>query len=417
MKLEKHFKKRLDEFNIPKNPRCLIALSGGGDSVALLELLIREREKLNLKLHAARVMHGIREMSVEEEENRLCEELCREREVPFSVLDASAEIHSLEEKLGCGPEQAARTARHEILEKFSEKMNSDAVFFGHTADDQLETVMMRLLSGSGPEGLKGISGCGGKNFRPLLAVERKDLRRFLMDNGIRWAEDTTNDGSRYTRNRIRNELLPLITDIYPGWPSALRILSERATEVTEALEKAMKVVLPQAERDDLPIWECKVWDEAPAYFRALAIWKAVNHFDDSVVPDRRYPWKTVKAIRKALESNGLWESKGIVAERTEEFLQFGKADESFEARLILTQEEAKAGFQTIMRGRTICISPDKPERGDFSTLEITERDVWPLEIHFTGESGNIFKIKSIITEKSSVPMFTDADKEIFYISY
>ncbi len=415
MNLEKRFGKCLDTLEIPQGCRILIALSGGGDSVSLLELLVREREKRRWDLYASRVVHGIRTLSEEDEENRLCRRLCRERDVPFAVLNAVSEIRTLEEHLGCGPEQAARTARHRILDDYADKIAAKAVFFGHTADDQLETVMMRLLSGSGPEGLKGISASTGRSFRPLLSVERRELRRFLSEAGIPWAEDSTNEGSRYVRNRVRNELLPLITDIFPGWPSSLHVLSERAEEVSDALSRSMDMELPSLQKDKRYCWNPAQWDASPEYFRAMAIWDAVNRFDDSELPDRRYPWKSVKAVRNALRKSGKWTFGGITAERNEHSLEIRRTGEHLEGRLIVTQDEARNGFEAVFRGLRILIAPKEPETGTSIKKEILKVTEWPLIIRFAADTADSVQIQNIITEKSSVPKFADADKEIFYI--
>jgi tRNA(Ile)-lysidine synthetase-like protein len=411
--LEKRFEKSLDELGVANGHFCLVALSGGGDSVALLELLSREKDRRGIKIHAARVVHGIRGAGEEDAENELCRRLCLENGVPFTVIDVSGGISGLESDLGCGPEQAARTARHNGLETLSGELGADAVLFGHTADDQLETVMMRLLSGAGPEGLKGIAGRRGRIVRPLLFASRQELRRFLEKEGISWAEDRTNDEFDYRRNRVRKELLPLISEIFPGWPSALSSLAERSREAAEALELAAETLLPSTAGPDSCSWDGARWHDAPDYLKAAAVWKAVDSLDESGVPDLRFPWRSVKALRDAVSNGKEWKSGGLEAQRCNGRIYLRREVTVPAGRILLRKEEAEAGFDAVLAGYRIRVSARKADHGDPKAVRVAG---WPLEIRF-GRTGCDFSANAqIITEKSSRHSFTDADEEIFYIS-
>ncbi|MCK5735420.1 MAG: tRNA lysidine(34) synthetase TilS, partial [Spirochaetaceae bacterium] len=155
----------------------MIALSGGGDSVALLDLVSIFSRSHNITLHAAKVMHGIRLDEEENSEAELCMELCRQRGIPFKILSSESDtVADIQSRYGCGPEQAARKFRHQLLGMYKKEISADFILLGHTADDNLETIFMRLLSGSGPEGLSGISQVREDVLKPLLRIKRSELR-------------------------------------------------------------------------------------------------------------------------------------------------------------------------------------------------------------------------------------------------
>jgi tRNA(Ile)-lysidine synthase len=147
---EEHFLNDLIRLGIGKESSVLIGLSGGGDSVALLELVHRITEEHHLTVHAARVVHGIREVDVEKAETELCSKLCEGRGIPFSSLnDGNDGVSAVKNRLGTGTEQAARYVRHSVLERHRKELGADFILLGHTAEDQLETILMRVFTGFG----------------------------------------------------------------------------------------------------------------------------------------------------------------------------------------------------------------------------------------------------------------------------
>ena len=257
---------------------CLAAVSGGGDSTALLVLAAEwaaEKGGGRPGLYAARVNHGIRAPEIEAAETAMVRGLCGALKVPFADLRAERG-RILRLSRGRGVEQAARTERHGLLEGHRRALGADFILFGHSADDQLETVLMRIFSGAGPEGLKGIPESRGPIRRPLLGESRESLRRFLVSRGIQWAEDAGNTEKRFRRSRVRNELLPLIDDIFPGRISALALLARRSAEAAEAFADLGERELPL--RREARGWGFSRgdWEAAPAYLRCLALLKGLN---------------------------------------------------------------------------------------------------------------------------------------------
>lgn len=208
--------------------KVLCALSGGADSCALLLALSRLREELSFGLEAVHVEHGIRG-SESLADMAFCEELCRRMDVPFHVSHVDAPRYASEQKLTL--EEAARILRYRAFEEFARETGSRVIALAHHADDQAETVLMNLARGSGLRGLAGIrcvrelvlslsaDGTGDgkietvRLIRPLLKCPRAAIEQFLEDCHQEWRTDSTNLSPDHTRNRIRRQILPLLSSL------------------------------------------------------------------------------------------------------------------------------------------------------------------------------------------------------------
>ncbi len=199
----------------------LAALSGGGDSVALVVLLCNLADRLGIRVAAAHLNHGLRGAEADADE-AYCREFCGARGIP--LITARLEPGDLPS----GSEVAARDARLLFLERTAAEVGACRIATGHTADDQAETVMMHILRGTGPAGLAGINPVrDGVWVRPLLGIRRGELREWLAARGISWREDASNRDTRFFRNRIRHNLLPLLREEYaPGIDAALGRLAD-----------------------------------------------------------------------------------------------------------------------------------------------------------------------------------------------
>lgn len=178
---------------LPKAGKYVVAVSGGVDSVALLDVLRTESE---IELVVAHFDHGIREDS--EQDRLLVQELAKSYELPFAYEEGH---------LGEGAsEAAARVARYDFLRKAMTEHQAQAIVTAHHQDDVLETAIINLLRGSGRKGLTSLSSQDGL-FRPLLGVSKQELIAYAKDQGLRWREDSTNSDETYLRNYVRHRLL------------------------------------------------------------------------------------------------------------------------------------------------------------------------------------------------------------------
>jgi tRNA(Ile)-lysidine synthase len=206
----------------------LAAVSGGSDSVALLYLLWRLAASWRLRLHVLHVDHQLRPGSA--------------RDGQF-VLDLSARLGVPAEVVAVAvsptgsPEAAARAARYRALQEHADLIGAHRIAVAHTADDQAETVLMRLLEGTGVRGLAGIPPTRGRIIRPLLAERRHALRALLVAAGIDWIEDPSNEDRALLRNRVRGELLPALAAGYnPEIVEALVRAARLARQAVDAIE-------------------------------------------------------------------------------------------------------------------------------------------------------------------------------------
>jgi tRNA(Ile)-lysidine synthase len=207
--------------------RVLVAVTGGPDSTALLHALVHLEPRLNIELAAAVVDHGLRPEATAEA--NLVAERCRS-------LGVCCEILSVDVKAACRPhvslQEAARNVRLKALQETAARLGCARVALGHTADDQAETVLFRIVRGTGLSGLGGISYQRGIFIRPLLDVRRKGIMAFLAKRRIPFVEDPSNANRHYTRVRIRLDLLPLLCRENPRVVDALLSLAQDARAIS-----------------------------------------------------------------------------------------------------------------------------------------------------------------------------------------
>ena len=211
---------------------AIVAVSGGGDSVALLDLLAATRETHGLDLLVAHVDHGIHPESLVVAAQ--VEQLAR-----------SYQLRCVTGHLGLGPaasETAAREARYAWLEGTATREGADYVLTAHHADDQAETVLLRLLHGSGPAGLAGMSARRGQLLRPLLGFSRAELVAYLNERALPFWEDPANRDERHVRSWVRGTLLPLMREKIPDVEAALHEVSSQAAEDRTAWDRVIDLL-------------------------------------------------------------------------------------------------------------------------------------------------------------------------------
>ncbi len=192
--------------------RVLCAVSGGADSVALLHMLLKDREKLGIELFAAHFEHGLRgEDSLRDA--AFVETLCRGLAVPCRIGHGDTRAHAASH--GLGIEEAARDLRYAFLERTADELGCSRIATAHTADDNAETVLFHLTRGSGAAGLSGIPRERGRIVRPLLDTTRTEIEDWLSQNGLEHREDGSNADERFSRNRLRRNVLPELKKLNP----------------------------------------------------------------------------------------------------------------------------------------------------------------------------------------------------------
>jgi len=191
-----------------KGERVVIGVSGGPDSVALLEALLEANARLCLHLTVAHLDHNIRPFS--SRDRLFVRDLCRRQGLPFFART----LKKPRLRKGVRAEEALRQKRYAFFAQACRVTKSRKLALAHTRDDQAETVLMRLVRGSGLYGLSGILPVlvreGYTVVRPLIEVDRRDVLAFLKSMGQAWRADPTNRDTRYLRNKVRHHLLPYL---------------------------------------------------------------------------------------------------------------------------------------------------------------------------------------------------------------
>lgn len=218
----------------------VLAVSGGADSVAMLRAVVALKKTAGGtgKLYAAHLNHGLRGIEADADEAWL-KVLCAPMDVPLEAV--KADVTAIAALQGDGWEAAARTARYEFLQQTAERLGARFVATAHTADDQVETVLQRILRGTGLKGLAGIPFTRPLSesvslVRPLLTLRRQDILAYLAALGQDYRTDSSNADPRWTRNRLRHELLPLLRERYGAdVDAALVRLAAQANEAQQII--------------------------------------------------------------------------------------------------------------------------------------------------------------------------------------
>ncbi len=208
--LEKKFRAVVRDHGLFRpGDRVLAGLSGGPDSTALVVLLAGLRPILPIRLAALHVNHGLRPAAATAADEAHAQQVCRDLGVPLSIR--RLDVQRVAQARRTGIEDAARICRHAALRTRARQMAADRIALGHTADDQAEELLLRLVRGAGRSGLAGMRFLrDGVLARPLLAFRKQELLSFLHDRGIAFRRDESNDDPRFVRNRIRQRLIPFL---------------------------------------------------------------------------------------------------------------------------------------------------------------------------------------------------------------
>ena len=230
-------RRTIDHYRLlEKGDRVIVGVSAGVDSMVLLHLLNAFRQEFDLFLIVAHIHHGLRPVESEKEAELVRKESAR-LGLPFEY--GQFNVKEFQESGGFSLQDAARRIRFQFFHDLLKKYGGGKIALGHNADDQVETVLLRLLRGSGLKGLKGMLPIREKRvIRPLLEVRREEIETYAQENGIPYLLDSSNLRKDYLRNRLRLNLIPLIEQDYqPGFRQAIIRTSTILREENDFIEK------------------------------------------------------------------------------------------------------------------------------------------------------------------------------------
>ncbi len=304
--------------------RVAVAVSGGPDSVALAWLLHALAARASWQIAGLiHVNHGLRGAESDADE-AFCRELADRLSWP--IVTRRVDVREAARRARRSIEATARDLRYAEFEAGAEEFSATAVATGHTADDQAETVLLRLLAGAGTRGLSGVRPRRGPYRRPLIDCRREELRTWLVGRGEPFRTDASNDDASVPRNRLRRDLLPVIEQVAPGGIAALVRLADLAADDEAVLESLATEWLAKlvSTEDGLAEVDAAALAALPA---ALGR-RVVRAMASGVAPGARLGAEHLETVRRlaASEKTGGWlDLPGVSARRHRASLFLGPA--------------------------------------------------------------------------------------------
>ncbi len=252
--LEQVVLETINKNNLIKNgDSIVVGVSGGPDSITLLDILVKLQKEIKFNIVVAHINHMIRIDA--DEDQKYVENYCRNNNIPFYLKMEKVEVLAKNQKIGT--EEAGRNLRYEFFNEVLKKTKSNKIATAHTKNDNVETVLMNIIRGSGTNGLKGIELIrDNKYIRPLLEINRTQIEEYCKKNKLSPRIDSTNMENIYTRNKIRNLLIPYIQkEFNPNLIDAIDKLSKISKEENKYFEnitkKAYKEILIEETKSEI----------------------------------------------------------------------------------------------------------------------------------------------------------------------
>ncbi len=262
------FRQHLDsDLGFLKNSRILLAISGGLDSVVLAHLC----QKLDLKVSFAHCNFNLRGAESDADEKFVLE-LSEDLELEIFIKSFETEVYAKQE--GISIQMAARELRYNWFSELAEQLHFDYILTAHHADDNLETFLINLTRGTGLEGLMGIPEVSDKIVRPLLPFSRETMEIYAIAEQIKWQEDSTNASTKYLRNKLRHDIIPILKQMNPqllqNFQTTISNLQDSQNIIEDAIVKVQKKVVEVADNQiKLNIKKLKKLSDPKAYLYHL----------------------------------------------------------------------------------------------------------------------------------------------------
>ena len=383
----------------------LVCVSGGPDSVFLLHCLRGLQDNLKLKLFIAHVNHNLRGVESDTEE-AFVYKLSLKCKVPFYKCSAPTSIIAKNEKLSL--EEAARNLRYNFFKNICHIHKIKKIVLAHTKDDQVETIIMRILRGTGIKGLGGMrfESCLGKIklIRPLLEIEKQDILVYLRKNKIKYMIDSSNLKTDYFRNKVRLEIIPALSKYSPQIKENIFRIGVAAKQADDILQEKIKRIFPNivtVKKNGIFDVNKQIFLKLPLVLRSGVIRKIISDLKGDL---NGIDFKHVKIVddfiqKFDLKGKHLDLPKAVFVEKSREFVRFGeknkKAARSFKmvTRLLYLNKEL------LIPELNLCLKAslvkktigEKKLRNHSANVEYFDLDkmIFPLEVRLRG-AGDLF---------------------------
>lgn len=237
--LEEKVLNTINKYNmIQSGDGIVIGVSGGPDSMTLLNILNNLKEKLNIKLYVAHINHSIRKEA--DEETEYVKDFCKKIDVEFFAK--KVKVEEIAKELKIGTEEAGRNIRYEFFEEVAHTVGANKIATAHNLNDNAETVLMNIIRGTSVSGLKGIDKVrDGKYIRPIIECSRAEIEDYCKEKNLNPRYDKSNNENIYTRNKIRNLLIPFLQkEFNPNIVEGINRLSQIAIEEEQFINKVVE---------------------------------------------------------------------------------------------------------------------------------------------------------------------------------
>lgn len=382
----------------------LAAVSGGPDSIALLDYLYRKSRETGFQLSVLHVHHHLREEA--DKDCSCAEEAALSRGLSFHVKHAEVKKRIKED--GGSTQQAARAERYKLFEETMKEIGANKTATAHHGDDQAETLLMRFVRGS-MEGLKGIPVRrplgNGEVIRPLLSITKKEITDYCVLQHLSYRIDSSNLQNTYQRNRLRNEIMPMLKEENPKLHESAQWQAEKSAEEEEYLNtQAEQYVRLMRKKEESIEFSQSVFQSIPPALQRRAVHLILNY----LMPSAPWSRQHVEAVMRL-----------CFAEKASQFTSIGYgvwAEKSYgNIFLTLAQAESPAGFAAFtlkektsytLPAGTICMNQNRtPEEGEAVTSFVLSDDQLPLSVR-TRQPGD--KISAKAGTKKLKKLFIDA---------
>ncbi len=379
------FKENLKVCNIKNGQTIILAVSGGIDSVTMLDLFLSVKKDYALKLVVAHLNHSVREDSDTDE--RFVKSLAKKNKLTFvSKKINPSKTGNLEEEL--------RNERKIFLSQCAESFNADYISLAHNKNDQAETFFLNLIRGSGPAGLSAMNLTDGKNIRPLLNISRDDIKNYAEKKKLEWHEDSTNKDVRYSRNLLRLKILPELEKINPEWLENIFRTAQIQREIDVFMKKEAGEIIKN--KSTLDVNQLKKLED-PLLFEILGI-----SYERKKGDRKELSLKNLQDLKNLIQKTGgtkkLNLPKNITAVRSYANLDFLAKKEDNKEPVLLHSKAIKIG-KTVFNDWVITAKvAAKSTTPDKETIFIELDSLKDIEIR-TRKSGDKIVIEGVGTKK------------------
>jgi tRNA(Ile)-lysidine synthase len=424
---------------IATDDKVLVGVSGGADSIALLHVLHKFSRIQNYSLIVAHINHMSRGKDSDIDAG-FVESVAEKLKLPFYLKKIDIGVERL--KLKTSFQDAARIIRYQFFEETLQSVGGNRIALGHTADDQVETILINIIRGTGLKGLAGIPQVRNCIIRPFLEFYRKDLETYLKKNDFSFREDSSNLDKKYLRNRIRHELIPHLETYNPSVKKCLQVMSGIVRIDDSLLSLTTRDIFKQKfgkDNEKNIIWEIEDFQSYPIALRQRLVREIFSHIiGDMQAITSHHVQQIINLFNSPKAGKVLNIPRGVTVTCSYDSVLFSKITDGICGNKLLVTQIVIPGTTELLKGPirrvktqiiagTLRVFSLNTERQAFFDLEKTGLGI---QVRFF-RAGDRFcplgmtgrkKLKSFFIDqkvpqrmRSHIPILTNADDDIIWV--